>query len=727
MLKKLSFIWMSFMLSCQLGFSQTPTKKNVVLIVVDDLNDWIGACKGHPQTITPNLDKLASKAVVFNNTSCASPVCNPSRTAFLTGRSPHETGITNNADGSFRDDAQAWVRNLTSWPQYFGQQGFETVSQGKIFHTHNDAQGEFQTLGPGGQGCNAGSTVRSVPNTDLIWSESGQAFTSTGDYKSAQWCGNYLKQSHNKPFLLACGIFRPHLPQHAPKQFYDNLPSINNITLPPYLKNELADTYGRSNQSLPEVLKAGGETLWKETVRAYLANVSFADACIGKLLNDLENSAYKNNTIVVIVGDHGWHLGEKEHYQKFTMWDRAIKTPMLIYDPTVGGQGICNKAVSMMDIFPTLLDLTGTPTPSYDYRGRSIRKLVENPNADWCGAALTSYANIDHSVRTDRYRYIKFNSGKEELYDHETDPNEWTNVATKASYATVLADHRSILTKMLNNNVNPISNCGATGTTNKAPTVVLTSPVSSDVFEDPATITLNASATDLDGTISKVEFYNGTTLLGTDISSPYTYSFTNVAAGTYTLYAKAYDNQGAQASSGSVLITVNSKAISNISDLRVLAKGCQPKLLWTDVAGEDGYRIRRKLTSETVYTNIVDVAANSTSYIDVSTDTNTEYQYVVRPLSAGVAVANSNVVSFKTPACILTRTASNIDLDENYVFPNPTTGRVNLTKKQAWKLYSTTGIEILAGNSIELNIENQEAGIYFLELENKERIKLIKK
>lgn len=443
-------------------FSLSAQQKNILLITVDDLNDWVGAFGGHPQTKTPNIDALAAKATVFTNASCPTPVCNPSRTAFMIGRRPHETGIMSNGDGYFRKDGANWVKNITSVPQYFAQKGYKTAAQGKIFHTHNESKGEFQKVGPGGQGCNAGSSVEKVPNTKIEWSKSNQTLTQTGDYKSAKWCGDYIKETHNKPFFLACGIFRPHLPWHAPKEFYDKMPAVNDIILPPYLKNDRNDTYGGSNKVLDEVLKNGGEKRWKESVQAYLANVAFADACVGKLLNDLKNSAYANNTIVVLIGDHGWHLGEKDHFQKFTMWDRAVKTPMIIYDPVDGQAGYCDKAVSLMDIFPTLLDLTKTAKPTFEVDGRSIGDLVKNPETDWCGVALTSYGGGDHSIRTDRYRYIKFKSGKEELYDHEVDPNEWTNVAAKTSYKDIRDEHRQILNKMLNNEENPITGCEVT-------------------------------------------------------------------------------------------------------------------------------------------------------------------------------------------------------------------------------------------------------------------------
>lgn len=654
MTRKIIFIWaiVQLILVSEIAFAQSP-KKNVILIAVDDLNDWIGAFGGHPQTKTPNIDKLASKGVVFTNASCASPVCNPSRTAFMLGRRPHETGITNNGDGYFREYSKAWVRNITTWPQYFGQKGFETVAQGKIFHTHGENKGEFQIVGPGGQGCNAGPSKTSVNNTKLEWSESNQSLTATGDYKSAEWCGNYLNKNHNKPFLMACGIFRPHLPHFAPKEFFDKMPAIDNIKLPAYLPNDRNDTYGGSNNVLSDVLRQGGERLWKEAVRAYLANVAFADACVGKLLDDLENSQYKNNTIVVLIGDHGWHLGEKDHFQKFTMWDRAIKTPMIIYDPVDGGSGICDKAVSLMDIFPTMLELTGTPYPSYETSGYSIAPLVKNPNAAWCGVALTTYGPGHNSIRTDRYRYIKYSNGKEELYDHQTDPNEWTNVASKAAFSSVLSEHRQLLNKMLNGDEQPLASC-QTGSDNESPFVAIISPSNNDEYEEPAGISIQVSASDDDGSIAKVELYNGLNLIGAKNNAPYNFTWNNVSAGTYNLVAKAYDNENASSYSQTVVVKVLGDVVEvvNIEDLVVIQNTCEAiTLTWSDMNYETGYRVRRKLPEDAVYTNLGDVDQNGTSYTDNTVLESTDYIYVVRPMVDGQAVANSNIVEVKTSPC----------------------------------------------------------------------------
>lgn len=429
-------------------------QKNVLLIAVDDLNDWIGVLGGNEQTITPNLDAFAEKAVVFANASCASPVCNPSRTAFLSGRRPHEIGLVNN-DGArnFRDDPQQWVRELITIPEYFSSNGYESVGQGKIFHSHNSNPESWDILGPGGQGASGGIDDEVA---GINWGYSAnETLQQTGDWKSADYGVKYLSQNHNKPFFLAIGLFRPHMPLKAPKEFFDKF-NLADINIPDgYLANDLDDTGGGSNLKLKDVQAADK---WKEIIRAYLACVAFADANVGHLLQGLENSQYAENTVVVLIGDHGWHLGEKEHFQKFTLWDRAIKTPMFIYDPSINKSGKVFGAVSLQDIYPTLISLTNLPTPQFPLRGRDLSLLLNDPDGEWCGAALNSYTR-GHSLRSNRYRYTR-NNGTQELYDHELDPWEWINQAKNPEYATVLNEMSNAMDKMLDtNNEFPFENC----------------------------------------------------------------------------------------------------------------------------------------------------------------------------------------------------------------------------------------------------------------------------
>ncbi|MCV9389267.1 sulfatase-like hydrolase/transferase [Reichenbachiella ulvae] len=417
-------------------------KKNVLFIAIDDLNDWTGAFGGNPQSITPNLDALANKGVAFQNAYCASPVCNPSRTAILTGRRPHATGLVNNDGGrNFREDDQQWVRELITMPEYFSSQGYESVAQGKIFHKHDSNPEVWDVLGPGGQGA-AGGVNDEVAG--ISWGYSpNEKLEETGDWKSADYGAQYLAKNHDKPFFLAIGLFRPHLPFRAPKEFFD-LFDPDTLNIPAgYKANDLQDAYSRgSNNKLSEVQAAGK---WKEVIRAYLACIAFADANLGHLIDALDDSQYADNTIVVLWGDHGWHLGEKEHFQKFTLWERAIKTPLIIYDPSKGS-GNSFYPVSLQDLYPTLVSLAGIEQPDFEVRGRDLTPLLEDPDReDWCGAALTSYST-GHSIRSNQFRYTLYNNGEEELYDHKNDPWEWENLANHSD----LADQKQQMAEALN-------------------------------------------------------------------------------------------------------------------------------------------------------------------------------------------------------------------------------------------------------------------------------------
>ena len=652
-------------------------QKNVLLIAVDDLNDWVGAFGGNPQAITPNIDALAQKGVAFQNASCPSPVCNPSRTALLTGRRPHETGITANQGGfNFRDSPEPWISNLVTLPQYFSANGYESVGQGKIFHRHGSNPESWDILGPGGQGANGGTNT-TVGNTGMRYGWSQQNIEQTRDWQSADYAANYLKQNHTKPFFLACGIFRPHLPFYAPQSFYD-LYDTNSLDLPAgYLANDRDDTFGVSNNLLTEVQQLGE---WKNLIKAYLACMSFADAAVGHLINALENSQYANNTIVVLIGDHGWHLGEKEHFKKFTLWERAVKTPMIIYDPS-GGSGNNFNAVSLQDIYPTLVSLAGLQTPSFPVRGRDLSPLVQNPNAPWCGAALTTYRN-GNSIRSDRYRYTQYGDGNEELYDHQTDPFEWTNVAGDPAFATIKQEMSSALNAMLNYDEDPFNQCSPISFAHPIPGKIQAENYSAQrgMQTEPTSDTgggqnigfidtgdwmdyeVNvASAGDytvafrVASNVNNIQFdlkqgtavltsVNSATTGGWQVWKTVTQNVT-LAAGQQTLRIEG-------TGSGWNINWMEYTSASLDMTLSATATACHSVTLsWSDVSGEDGYRVRRKLNGTATFTNIADIAANSNSFVDNTVSESTAYTYQVRSLIGGSPAGGSNQPGVTTPAC----------------------------------------------------------------------------
>ncbi len=185
------------------------------------------------------------------------------------------------------------------------------------------------------------------------------------------------------------------------------------------------------------MLKSGR---WKEAVQAYLAAIAYTDMNVGRMLDALDKSPYRDNTIIVFWGDHGWHLGEKEHWRKFALWEEATRAPFIWVAPGVTkSNGVCGRTVDFMSIYPTLCDLCGLPTPKH-VEGASIKSLLADPKSAWHRAALTTHGFQNHAVRTEKYRYIRYADGSEELYDETKDPYEWTNLAGKAEYAQVTAD-----------------------------------------------------------------------------------------------------------------------------------------------------------------------------------------------------------------------------------------------------------------------------------------------
>lgn len=430
----------------------TEKQMNILFIAVDDLNDWVGFLGGHPQAKTPNMDKLASQGMVFENAQCAASVCNPSRAALMSGVAPYASGVYGNGD---------FMRNspvLKDWetlPKYLSNHGYTSMARGKIFHhptgdwadpqswdllieKNNMEQIPVQKLTDmspykklkisGALGKDSG-----VP---LSWKGTMEPKETTSDYQHALWAAQWLTDSAKEktptPFFLACGIFRPHLPWNVPAEYYTRF-DLKKTQLPPIKEDDLDDIPGQSPSKEYTYAKENG--LREEAAWAYLANCAYADDCVGVVLDALEKSPYRDNTIVVLWGDHGWHLGEKQRYKKFTLWEESARMPLVIKVPGLN-PGRTVRPVSLIDLYPTLVELAGVP-PKKGLSGRSIVSLLKDPETEWPWPAITTMGQGNHSLRTERWRYIVRKNGSEELYDHDNDPQEWTNLATNPEYAAV--------------------------------------------------------------------------------------------------------------------------------------------------------------------------------------------------------------------------------------------------------------------------------------------------
>ena len=431
------------------------SRPNVLFVALDDLNDWIEPLGGHPQTRTPNLTRLARQGVNFTHSYCASPSCLPSRTALLTGLHAYRTGVYTNY--------QYWrevIPTAQTLPQYFAGHGYWAAGAGKIFHNDQPDPASWDDYFPSKQKHmpddirpKPGATV-SMPAfkdmyMDFDWAPLDVQDADMGDYKSASWIIDQLRKPHDKPFFLACGLYRPHNPWYVPRKYYDMFP-LETLQLPRCLEHDLDDVGPRAVEIAyrgggyhRHVIEAG---LWKQAVQGYLAAIAFADAQLGRLLDALDSSPYATNTIVVAWSDHGWQLGEKEHWRKFALWENVVRAVTMIRVPS-GVPGLaegsragtrCDRVVSLMDLFPTLVDLCGLPAkPGLD--GRSLVPLLRDPQRAWDYPALTTYDFAEFSVRVEGWRYTRYIDDSEELYDEVADPEEWRNLASEPKYREIKA------------------------------------------------------------------------------------------------------------------------------------------------------------------------------------------------------------------------------------------------------------------------------------------------
>lgn len=262
------------------------------------------------------------------------------------------------------------------------------------------------------------------------------------EWKIVDYGIEQLQKKQEKPFFLAIGLHKPHMPWNVPRKYYDLHP-LDQIQLPPYQENDLEDLppaairFAKPQGDHKQIVDSGR---WKEAVQAYLAAISYADAMIGRLLDALDASAYRDNTVVVLWGDHGWHLGEKHHWRKFALWEETTRAPLIWVAPGITKPGgVCERTVDFMTIYPTLTDLAGIPTPQH-VEGKSIRSLLADPKAQWNEPVITTYEFSNHAVRTEGWRYIRYANGDEELYDEAKDANEWTNLAQKPEFAARKAE-----------------------------------------------------------------------------------------------------------------------------------------------------------------------------------------------------------------------------------------------------------------------------------------------
>jgi arylsulfatase A-like enzyme len=500
------------------GAGGSGRKPNVVLIVCDDLNDYVTGMGGHPQARTPNMERLAQSGVAFKRAYSNNPICAPSRSSFLTGIYPHTS--KNFSFAKWHENPV--LKNSKTMMEHFRDNGYHVTGSGKLMHheiksewtefkhmadygpfvfdgkervAHPSVPQPFQSIGHVDGSFSPLSDPPYGPNPEgkkgWIYGKWGKTIPyryvseddrdPTPDERNANWAQAKIeelsRQKDDKPFFLGVGFLRPHTPLHVPKRFFDMFP-LDKVRVPTIKENDAEDChYGDVFNDDVKGLKyfrllkesyPDFESGIKAFTQAYLASVAAADECVGQVVDAVDKSPFKDNTIIVVTSDHGWNMGEKDYLFKNSLWEESTRVPLIIRAPGVSRAGaIAEHPVSLIDIYPSLVDLCGLQgdtrknTEGAKLDGYSLRPFLKKPKAkSWNGpdAALTMIfaggktKNDPHkqhwSVRTKRWRYILYNNGSEELYDHKADPNEWANLAGEERLAKTKSDLKTRLFKM---------------------------------------------------------------------------------------------------------------------------------------------------------------------------------------------------------------------------------------------------------------------------------------
>lgn len=417
-------------------------RMNVLLLIADDLNTWIleKPERYSGKVIAPNLQKLGESGLVFSNAYSASPFCVPSRTSMWSGVSPHKSGVYHNQSNVA---GSAPLKKAVSLFESFSKAGYSMYGYGKITHGWNgnnvwdDKQGHKRDPRP------PGSPIQSVGKGEQDWGPIHLSEEEMNDTGGADRTIAILEKKHEKPFFLTYGTFNPHMAWFVPQKYFDMFP-LDEVKVPKLNPDDFDDippladeVVGGKRKFTQSVLKAG---LHKSAVQAYLATTAYVDAQHGRVLEALEKSPYKDNTIVIFLSDHGFHLAEKDHWQKGTLWEEATNSMLMFRVPGVTKPGgVTKRCVSLQDLYPTLMELCQIEKPSY-LDGKSLTPILKNPQVEWPSTGISYLYDQYASIRTEKYRYIRYKEGQQELYDREKDPHEWKNEASNPDYANAVKE-----------------------------------------------------------------------------------------------------------------------------------------------------------------------------------------------------------------------------------------------------------------------------------------------
>ncbi|HBU58928.1 MAG TPA: hypothetical protein DEB48_03700 [Verrucomicrobiales bacterium] len=503
-----------------LSFAQITwavSRPNVILIICDDLNDYIQGFGGHPQAKTPNILRLAHSGVTFTQAHCNIPICGPSRASLFTGIYPHNSGCF----GFTKWDGYEVLKNSRTMMDHFRENGYQTLGTGKLMHhmvrqewknygnradygpfvfdgrdklPHPGVPAPYREIGAvdGSYGPLVNLTgKKSLEGKPLVWRTGSWADQRnmkvnsqddrdlTADELNGQWALDQLKARVDKPgrqpFFMGVGFIRPHTPLIVPKKYFDMFP-LDSIELPVIRSGDVEDTFARSIRGIPEgadgprsedmgtrlfntlvnSYESQDEAL-RHFIQAYLACVASVDDQIGRILDVVDNSSLKDNTIIILTSDHGWGMGQKNYLYKNSLWQESTRVPLIIRAPGVARvKGVSAQPVSLIDIYPTLVDLcalskeTRKNKKGHPLDGYSLKSLLVSPEkGKWSGpsSALTALyvwrmkydpSKENYALRAKDWRYIRYANGKEELYYTKSDPHEWTNLVDNSAYAREL-------------------------------------------------------------------------------------------------------------------------------------------------------------------------------------------------------------------------------------------------------------------------------------------------
>ena len=435
--------------------AQDSKQSNVLFIAIDDLNDWVGFMGGHPQARTPHMDALAKQGRNFLNAHCAVPVCSASRASVM-------SGVAATTHGSYelgpRYEQLPALKERPTLQRYFKNHGYTTISGGKMLH-HN-FNGRLAGDIDRSLGRKRSPRPRKPMSRPANWSGAWDwgAYPASdaemADIQLAQNAAMALKEDFDKPFFMSVGFFRPHVPLFVPPKWFA-LYDADKIALPKIPKNDLDDlpkNFLRINDyavapTHAEVVSGGKQ---RSLTHAYLASVSFVDHCVGIVLDALKSSPHADNTLIVLWSDHGFHLGEKQHWAKRTLWEESTRVPLLIAGPGIRSGQPCKEPASLIDLYPTLVELCNLPKAKH-LEGVSLVPQLLDPAKARRQPAITSSYFGNHSIRSRDWRLIVYENGAKELYDHRNDPDEFRNLANDPAHKATVDE----LTKWLPKNAAP--------------------------------------------------------------------------------------------------------------------------------------------------------------------------------------------------------------------------------------------------------------------------------